>query len=345
MPTLDGREWTIEDILNSLQNLSDQREPGRGQYVRNPLDVAASFNRRGSSQFSWDPYNDQITFGPTDTWSDTFGVPQGSASAMTVRNPDGSGSPAPVTRQQVEGYYNLPPEQREALKNFTPEQRAAFQQYFSGLSGDSGAGVRDPLAGPNGQSDAGPLSNELAQYAARFQKTLAMTQKFQDALKGVTGEQEKQTVTAMLAQGITDPMEALARLASKGALSGMFTNPADPWALPAQRYSGPMSAPTHPTTPSTTIGPNGIPVVPPEWQQYQADQTAWEDFTKQYGDLADTTSAAYKQTLDTRAQDIAARRMMPLDRATRIAEREFRRVAKSGSNSGMMRGAVSNVWG
>jgi len=292
---IGGQEWTLEEILNALPNLQERR--GRvGQFITNPLDAAASFKGRESSQFAFDPRSGQIVFHPADTWSEKYGAAAGSMSVMYLKTPQGI-VPVPVTRQEVEAFAGAPTDIRQQIANMTPSDYDAFKRYVT--AGKEGEGVRADYPYPTGEAQANPLGAGLAQFGQGFspypQGRLSEAQRLRQQRAAAAVERAGSTPEAtgviklMMAQGL-------------GTTSGA----PDQWGNVTPDMSGVKSALTEFMSRTGAYGGWGL------WSQATKDN------------LITGIANNYNEMIQNKAYDIGAKRNVTPEAAKRLAERQLR---------------------
>ena len=290
---IGGTEWTLEEILNALPNLQERR--GRvGQFITNPLDAAASFKGRESSQFAFDPRSGQIVFHPADTWSEKYGAAAGSMSVMYLKTPQGN-VPVPVTRQEVEAFAGAPQDIRQQIANMTPSDYDAFKRYVT--AGKEGEGVRADYPYPTGEAQANPLGVGLAEYGQNF---MARPQ-----ISEATRARRAAASAAVERAGSTPEASGVIKLMIAQGL-GTTSGAPDQWGNVTPDMSGVKSALSEFMSRTGAYG---------GWGLYGS--------TKQQ-DIISGIAANYNEMIQNKAYDIGAKRNVTPEAAKRLAERQLR---------------------
>jgi len=355
--TIGGRNYTFDEFLRALDML-DARQNQYGYTVRNPLEMAAMEENLGGQPFSYDPRSGQFVRNPVTTQEqrlmigDIYGDVGGQSSAgqqsmMWLRTPQGN-VPVPTSSSELQRFLNLPKETQKLIGNFTPEQYYALKKW----GGETVEGVRNEsdLTPPGGTGEEGPapgqtvgewLKSQRKEQRTRHKPAeISAERQAQLKLAGQTGLEA--ILRAMAGRGLTS-LEAVNQLGQKGLLAY------DPHAGTAQTgsYTPFANAPGTPwqnIVPPPIVAPPGYGATEAEKAAYQAAQ-AWMAEPSEWGQggggywLGQATSQ-YSDLLKERAQQIASERLIPFERAQKLAIKQMR-APTSGAYAGA---AMSSTW-
>jgi len=360
---IGGRNYSFDEFLRAL-DLLDARKSNYGYTVRNPLEMAAMEENLGGQPFSFDPRSGQFVRNPQTTQEqrsmigDIYGGVGGTGAAgqqsmMWLKGPGGN-VPTPTNSAEVQRFLGLPPETQKLIANMTPEEYGRLK-----LMGGGTPGVRDESGltptgatgeeGPKAGQTVGEWLKEKRNLMAQRHKPTEISAERRAQLK-LTGQEGLESILrAMAGRGLT-PLDAVNRLGARGLLElgGTAANPFTPFGNTAG-------------TPWQNIVPPTQPVYPqygnldPGWAAYQAALGKWNawnappDPTNPMkpgnvggggGYWLEQAQTQYSGLLDERARQIATERLIPLDRAMKLAEKQMR-APTSGAYAGA---AMSSTW-
>ena len=368
---IGGRNYTFDEFLRALDML-DARKNQYGYTVTNPLEMAAMEENLGGQPFSFDPRSGQFVRNPSTTqeqcsmigdvyggvggtgglggYSTETGQPQ---SMMWLKGPGGN-VPTPTSSSEVQRFLGLPPETQKLIANMTPEEYGRLKLMGGGIPGvrDEETGLTPPGAtgeeGPAlGQTVGEWLKEQRGKQRTRHKPAeISPERKAQLSLSGLSGLES--ILRAMAGRGVT-PLEAVNSLGAKGLLeegttpfTWMYGNtPGTPWRN--------IVPPTQPVKP-TAVNPYD-----PAYAQYQAalkayntaltGWNAWNAAPTGYsaaggGYWLNQAQSQYSDLLKERANQIASERLIPFERAKKLAEKQMR----APTSGAFATGAMSSTW-
>jgi hypothetical protein len=367
---IGGRNYSFDEFLRALDML-DARKNQYGYTVRNPLEMGAMIENLGGQSFSFDPGSGQFTRNPAMTTEmeglleKTYGAGGGFMS-LTPPNPwQGKnlktgepemkigGTRVPVSGGEVQRFLALPPETQKLIANMTPEEYGRLKLMGGATPGVRDEGLMPPMEGPApGQTMGEWLKTQRKEQKTRH-KPAEISAERRAQLKLVGQEGLESILRAMAGRGVSS-LEAVNRLGAKGLLEpgktpfnlGYDPNTGTPW-TPGTPWQNivPPSAPIEPTTPR--INPFG-PRDTAGWAAYDkaiAAQKTWNAAPDAFsmgggGYWLSQATSQYSDILKERANQIASERLIPFERAQKLALKQMR-APISGASAG---GAMSSTW-
>jgi len=354
---IGGRNYTFDEFLRALDML-DARKNQYGYTVTNPLEAAAMEENLGGQPFSFDPRSGQFVRNPQTTQEqrsmigDIYGGVGGTGAAgqqsmMWLKGPGGN-VPTPTSSSEVQRFLGLPPETQKLIANMTPEEYGRLK-----LMGGGTPGVRDEETGltpPGATGEEGPapgqtvgewLKEQRGKQRTRHKPAeISAERHAQLELAGQTGLEN--IMRAMAGRGLS-PLDAVNRLGARGLLSGEgqpYTpfNP-DPYNLNP-------GTPWQNIVPPPAVAPPGYGASKAERDAYAAWQ-AWnappdtEGWSRGGGGYwLNQAQSQYSKLLDERAQQMASERLIPFERAKKLAEKQMR----APTSGAFATGAMSSTW-
>ena len=356
---LGGREYTFDEFIRALGML-DSRKSNYGYTVTNPLEMAAMEENLGGQPFSFDPRSGQFVRNPSTTQEqrsmigDIYGGVGGTGAAgqqsmMWLKGPGGN-VPTPTSSAEVQRFLGLPPETQKLIANMTPEEYGRLKLMGGGTPGvrDEETGLTPPGATGEGGSAPGQTVGEWLKSQRKEQKTrhkpVEISAERKAQLEGTGQKWLESTMRAMAGRGLSS-IDAINRLGQRGLLGDWGTTPFDLGRAPGSPWQN-IVPPTQPTAPGT---PRSGPFADKDaWDAYDRAMNTWNawnaapDAMSQGGGgywLTQATSQ-YSKLLDERAQQIASERLIPLERAKKLAEAQMR----APSTGAFATGAMSSTW-
>jgi len=372
--TIGGRNYTFDEFLRALDML-DSRRNQYGYTVRNPLEMGAMIENLGGQPFSFDPGSGQFTRNPAMTTqmegllAKTYGA-GGGFMDLTPPNPwQGKnlqtgeeemkigGPRVPVSGGEIQRFLSLPPETQKLIANMTPEEYGRLK-----LMGGATAGVRDeglmpPMEGPAAGQTVGEWLKEQRGKQRTYHKPAEISAERQAQLKlaGQTGLED--ILRAMAGRGLTS-LEAVNQLGQKGLLGGTGVDkaytPFNP--APGTAWQNIVPPTVLPKPAVDTTYPTYRPYTSDEiaaWNAYKqslAALTAWNappepsnSYSPGFGGggyWLNQATSQYSDLLKERSQQIASERLIPFERAQKLAIKQMR-APTSGAYAGA---AMSSTW-
>ena len=365
---LDARKnqygYTVTNPLEAAameENLGGQPfsfDPRSGQFVRNP-----NLTPQQRDTIADRPYSGEGNYGGVG--------PAGSQSFMSLLRPEGYWTtptlpgeqsqymgkgyvPVPTSSAEVQRFLGLPPETQKLIANMTPEEYGRLK-----LMGGGTPGVRDEagLMPPGATGENGPalgqtvgewLKEKRAEQTTRH-KPVAISAEQQARLKLTGQEGLVNIMRAMAGRGLS-ALDAVNRLGARGLLEigGTAANPFTPFGNAAGTPWQSVVAPTEPVYP--TYGN-----LDPGWAAYQGSLAKWNAWNAppnptnplQPGNIGGgggywlkQATEQYDVLLKERAQQIASERLIPFERAQKLAIKQMR----APSTGAFATGALSSTW-
>jgi len=367
---IGGRNYTFDEFLRALDML-DARKNQYGYTVTNPLEAAAMEENLGGQPFSFDPRSGQFVRNPQTTQEqrsmigDIYGGVGGTGAAgqqsmMWLKGPGGN-VPTPTSSSEVQRFLGLPPETQKLIANMTPEEYGRLK-----LMGGGTPGVRDEETGltpPGATGEEGPapgqtvgewLKEQRGKQRTRHKPAeISAERHAQLELAGQTGLEN--IMRAMAGRGLS-PLDAVNRLGARGLLQwdtnagtvqpGSYTPfgnaPGTPW----QNIVPPTNPGIKPTSwydPVRGYAPYKEALA--AWQKLATPWQAWNAAPDDYsqgggGYWLSQAQSQYSNLLDERAQQMASERLIPFERAKKLAEKQMR----APTSGAFATGAMSSTW-
>jgi hypothetical protein len=372
---LDARQnqfgYTVRNPLEMAameENLGGQPfsyDPRTGQFVRNP-----NLTPEQRDTIADRPYSGEGNYGGVG--------PAGSQSFMYLNRPEGfwtaptlpgeqsvymgkGNVPVSTSSSEVQRFLGLPPETQKLIANMTPEEYGRLK-----LMGGATPGVRDEgLMPPGATGGEGPAPGQTVGEWLKEQRgkqrtyhkpaEISAERQAQLKLAGQTGLES--ILRAMAGRGLTS-LEAVNQLGQKGLLGGTGVDkaytPFNPAPGTAWQNIVPPTALPKPAVDTTY--PTYRPYTQQEiaaWNAYKqslAALTAWNAPPEPPNSYApglggggywlNQATSQYSDLLDERAQQIASERLIPFERAQKLAIKQMR-APTSGAYAGA---AMSSTW-
>jgi len=367
--TIGGRNYTFDEFLRALDML-DARQNQYGYTVTNPLEAAAMEENLGGQPFSFDPRSGQFVRNPNttqqqrkmlgDIYGDVGGTgAPGQQSFMSLLRPEGYWTtptlpgeesqymgkgyvPVSTSSSEVQRFLGLPPETQKLIGNFTPEQYYALKKW----GGETVEGVRDEsgLTPPGATGEEGPaLGQTVGEWLKEqrgkqrtYHKPAEISAERQAALKLAGQGGLEAILRAMAGRGLS-ALDAVNRLGQKGLLAYGVGGEA-----PTGGYTPFANQPGTPW--QNIVPPSAVPPPKTDTAAYRAWQSWWEvpsDLsTGGRGYWLNQAETQYSDLLKERANQIASERLIPFERAQKLAIKQMR-APTSGAYAGS---AMSSTW-
>jgi len=229
-----------------------------------------------------------------------------------VRTPTGN-VPVPVTRDELSHYLALPEETQRIIRELSPEQFIALRDQAR-ASGEEAPGVAEEPGAAT--SDMDTLAKELKEKRASLQRAFDAAGAFQKVTEEARERGMETIVRAMFGRG-ANPVDALNRAGRAGILQAYPWTGVANWEMGKPVWKD-FVMPTLPTGRAPAWGT-------PEWDAYWKQMREYRDWRGSAGyKWFEDLQKEYDRILGERAETIASQRLIPIERAKKLALKEFR---------------------